>query len=74
MPSVKRPSVTTKRSRSRFRFIGDTIDELKKVTWLTRREAAYLTVLVLIVAICVGAVLGLIDLGFSDLVELLLGR
>jgi len=73
MPSGKRPSTTTKRSGSRFRFIGDTIAELKKVTWLTRRETAYLTALVLIVAICVGAVLGLIDWGFSDLVELILG-
>ncbi len=74
MPFVKRPSATSKRIGSRFRFIGDTIAELRKVTWLTRREAAYLTALVLIVAISVGAVLGLIDLGFSDLVELLLGR
>ena len=74
MPSGKRPSTTTKRSSSRFRFIGDTVAELKKVTWLTRRETAYLTALVLIVAVCVGAVLGLIDWGFSDLVELLLGR
>ena len=62
-------SVTAKRSGSRFRFIGETIAELKKVVWLTRREAAYLTVLVLIVSITVGLVLGAIDYGFTNLVN-----
>jgi preprotein translocase SecE subunit len=45
---------------------------MKKVTWLTRRETAYLTGLVLLVAISAGVVLGLIDLGFSSLVSTLL--
>ena len=72
MPSVKHPSTVTKRSGSRFSFISDTIAELRKVTWLTRQEAAYLSVLVLIVAVSVGIVLGLIDLGFSGLVDKLL--
>ena len=66
---------TTKRSGSRFRFISETIAELKKVVWLTRREATYLTVLVLIVAISVGLVLGAIDYGFTNLVDkLFIGR
>ena len=60
---------TTKRSGSRFRFIGETIAELKKVVWLTRREATYLTALVLIVAIVVGLVLGAIDYGFTTLID-----
>ena len=58
-----------KRSGSRFRFIGETITELKKVVWLTRREAAYLTLLVLIVAVTVGLFLGAIDFGFTNLVN-----
>jgi preprotein translocase SecE subunit len=45
---------------------------MKKVTWLTRRETVYLTGLVLLVAISAGIVLGLIDLGFSSLVNTLL--
>ncbi len=66
---------TTKRSGSRFRFISETIAELKKVVWLTRREAAYLTALVLIVAIAVGLLLGAIDYGFTNLVDkLFIGR
>lgn len=71
---MRRSSTTAKRGSSRFRFIGDTIAELKKVTWLTRREVAYLTALVLIVAVTVGAVLSGIDWGFSGIVnKLLLG-
>jgi preprotein translocase SecE subunit len=74
MASMRRSSATAKRVGSRFRFIGDTIAELKKVTWLTRREVAYLTALVIIVAVAVGAVLSGIDWGFSGIVnKLLLG-
>jgi preprotein translocase subunit SecE len=61
--------------RSRFKFIGDIIAELKKVVWLTRREATYLTFLVLVVTIVVGLVLGATDFGFSNLVnKFFLGR
>ena len=66
-------AATTKRSR--FRFVGEIISELKKVVWLSKREAAYLTALVLIVAIAAGLVLGAFDYGFTDLVDkLFLGR
>ena len=65
---AKRPAAPAKRA-SRFSFIGDTIAELKKVTWLTRREALYLSGLVLLVAVSVGIVLGLLDLGLSEMVE-----
>ncbi len=61
--------VTAKRRGSRFRFIGDIIAELKKVVWLSRREAIYLAGLVLVVAIATGIVLGGIDFGFSQLIE-----
>ena len=44
------------------------INELKKVVWLTRREVAYLTVLVIIVTIIAGISLGALDFGFSELV------
>lgn len=65
----------TKRSGSRLRFIGETIAELRKVVWLSRREAAYLSVLVLIVSIAAGIFLGAVDYGFSGLVEkIFLGR
>lgn len=62
-------SASVKRSVVRFRFISDIIAELKKVVWLTRREAAYLTTMVLIVAIIVGIILGTVDYGFTKLVD-----
>ena len=66
---------SAKRSGPRFRFFSETIAELRKVVWLTRREAAYLTVLVLIVTIAVGLVMGAIDYGFTNLVDkLFIGR
>ena len=52
-----------------FRYVGETVNELKKVVWLTRREAAYLTALVLVVAGAAGIVLGTLDYGFTALVD-----
>jgi preprotein translocase subunit SecE len=60
---------TVNKSGSRFSFIGETIAELKKVVWLSRREVTYLTALVLIAAITVGIILGAIDFGFSFIVD-----
>jgi preprotein translocase subunit SecE len=58
---------TTKRPR--FKFFGNIIAELKKVTWLSRREAIYLTFLVLLVTVAVGLILGAFDYGFTHLVD-----
>ena len=55
--------------KRRLRFIGDIIAELRKVVWLTRREAIYLTALVLIVAGAAAVVLSVLDLGFTELVN-----
>ena len=65
-------AAATKQGSSRFKFIGETIGELKKVVWLSRREALYLTFLVLVVAIVAALVLGFLDLGFARLFELVL--
>jgi len=62
-------TVTAKQSRSRFRLIGGIIGELRKVVWLSKREATYLTALVLIVSITIGIFLGAIDYGFTSLVD-----
>ena len=59
----------TKRGSSRFKFIGETIAELKKVVWLSRREAIYLTGLVLMAAAAAGLFLGAFDYGFAQLVD-----
>ncbi|MCJ7425903.1 MAG: preprotein translocase subunit SecE [Dehalococcoidales bacterium] len=59
----------TATKRSRFRFIGEIIAELRKVVWLSRREAIYLTFLVLVVTVAVGIMLGAFDYGFTQLVD-----
>ena len=56
---------TTKPSGSRFKIFGEVITELKKVVWLSRREALYLTLLALIVSIIAGLALGGLDIGFA---------
>ena len=64
-----------KKGGPRFRFISETIAELRKVAWLSRREVAYLTGLVLLVVIIVALFLGVIDFGFTKLINgLFLGR
>ena len=68
---MRQRTATAKPRGSRFRFVGETISELKKVVWLTRRELLYLTALVLIVAGVAGLILGVLDYGFTRLVDLL---
>ncbi len=58
------------RVKSRFNFLRETVAELKKVTWLPRREVIHLTVLVLVVTVVMGLILGGIDYGFSYLINL----
>ena len=61
--------------KTRFAFFGEALSEMKKVVWLTRQEAVYLTTLVLVVAIAAGIFLGVIDFGFAELVNrVFLGR
>ena len=71
-----RPQATAGR-RFRLRaplWVQDIVSELKKVTWPTREETVYLTTVVIIVSISVGAVLGGIDLLFNWLIDRLLLR
>ncbi len=70
---MRRNTVTAKPKGPRFRFFGETISELKKVVWLTRREIIYLTILVLITAAVMGVILGVLDYGFTRLVNVFLG-
>ena len=67
--------MVTETAKRRFRFIGETIAELKKVVWLSRREVVYLSILVILISVAAGFLLGVIDFGFTGLVEnIFLGR
>ena len=66
---VTKKASTAKRRLPSFRFFGDIVGELRKVTWPTRQEAIRLTVMVLIVCAVVGVILSLLDYGFEHLVD-----
>ena len=63
---AKRKSTTPK---ARTNIFSDIIAEMKKVTWLSRRELIYLTGLVLLVTVVMALLLGVIDFGFTKLVN-----
>jgi preprotein translocase subunit SecE len=73
MPQTKQAVPAPKPKNAIIRFFSDTIAEMKKVTWLSRRETAYLTGLVLLVSIAAMIVLWLFDTGFSKLIDKLIG-
>ena len=56
-----------------IRVVGEVISELRRVTWPTRQETTRLTIMVLGVSATIGVFLGLVDLGFSRLINILLG-
>jgi preprotein translocase SecE subunit len=69
-PVVTQPQVARRRRFRLFSYIGEIINELKKVVWLKwPGEVLYLTGLVLIVTIAAGIVLGALDFGFTELVN-----
>lgn len=76
-PRQTRGNRPSPQQRRRFRigvpsWISDIWSELRKVTWPTRDETAYLTMVVIVVAVAVGIVLGAIDVLFNEIVDRLL--
>jgi preprotein translocase subunit SecE len=68
---LRRPTPQEARRRvALFQFLGEVISELKKVTWPTRQETMRLTMLVIAISVAIGAVLGLLDIIFSQLLNL----
>jgi preprotein translocase subunit SecE len=74
MPESKPVNTAPKPKNAVANYISETIAEMKKVTWLSRRELLYLSGLVLLVTVVVGVILGGIDFGFSKLIELLIKK
>ena len=54
------------------RYFRETVGELKKVNWPTRKEATNLTIIVLIVTVSTSLFLGLMDFLFTQLFVLIL--
>ena len=57
-----------------FRGFGEVVSELRRVTWPTRQETMRLTLMVLAVSAAVGVFLGLIDMSFSRLFNVILAN
>lgn len=71
---MKRQPIAGRQAKPHFKFIKETVAELKKVVWPTRKQATNLTVIIVVVSLCVGLILGLIDFGFAGLVNEVLLR
>ncbi len=63
------------RKKSNFfvRYLRETIGELRKVSWPSRREATSLTIVVLIVITLMSTFLGVLDFIYSRFFILILG-
>lgn len=48
----------------------DIIEELKKVTWPSRKETIKLTTIVIVISLIIGAYIGIIDVLLTKLLEM----
>ena len=55
------------------RFLREANVELKKVTWPTPKEALASTSVVIVVVIIISLFLGVVDLGLTKIIRLVLG-
>lgn len=55
------------------KFLKEVRFELTKVTWTTRQELIYSTIIVVVVSIILSIFIGVVDLGLSNLATMLLG-
>jgi preprotein translocase subunit SecE len=62
-----------KREGAFKRFFRETSGELRRVSWPTWPEARRLTLIVIVVLVVMAIFLGLVDLGASQLLALLVG-
>ncbi len=55
-------------------FLREVKTELKKVTWPSRKDTLSGTVVVLVAVIVIAIFLGIVDLGLSNLIQMVLRR
>ena len=70
---MPKAEVANRQPKGIVRFFRETVAELRKVSWPTRREATQLTVLVLVVVALSGILLGMLDFLFTELFRLVIG-
>ncbi|MDG1097735.1 MAG: preprotein translocase subunit SecE [Methylophilaceae bacterium] len=57
-----------------FDFLGDSIAEAKRVVWPTRKETMQTTMVVFVLVVVMAAFLWVVDIGFSQMIQWILGR
>lgn len=73
MAKTEKSKPAEKRQPNRIqRYFRETMGELRKVNWPTRKEATNLTIIVLIVTFGMSVVLGLLDFIYSRFMALIL--
>ncbi len=68
MSGKKKPNVVDKS----LQFLREVKVELKKVTWPSRKQTIGSTVVVLILAMIISLFLGVVDMGLSGLIRVIL--
>ncbi len=75
-PLIGTTSVTEKESNNYYQralqFLREVKIELKKVTWPSRKQAVGSTVVVIILVMIISLFLGVVDIGLSNLVRVVL--
>ena len=67
-------SSNTTETKRRGAFFSDSFNELRRVTWPSREETIRLSIMVIVVASIIGTFLGIFDLLFSKLFDVILGN
>ena len=57
----KKPNFIVRAFKACVRFVRDCISEMKKVTWLSRKETKKSSLVVLVVVIALSALIGILD-------------
>jgi preprotein translocase subunit SecE len=68
----KKPARKGRQPNAIRRYFNETIGELRKVSWPTRKEARNLTIVVVFVVIAMAIFLGSLDYVFGKFFELIL--
>jgi preprotein translocase subunit SecE len=68
----KRKNTGRKRQNAIQRYFRETVGELRKVNWPTRKEATNLTIVVLIVTFTMSFFLGILDFIFGRVIALII--
>jgi preprotein translocase subunit SecE len=55
-------------------FVGDSVNEAKRVVWPTRKETIQTTVAVFVLVVIMAAFLAVVDVGFAYMVQWIMGR